>query len=288
MAPTLPLPAALRRWRRSRGPLPGLLPALSLVWLGLGALVVLPLGALVIRAASVEPSRTWELISEPRTVSAFALSFGASAVATLLAAPLGLTVGWVLARYEFVGRSALDALVDVPFALPTAVSGIALATLTAPQGWIGELVGHLGVRVAFTPLGITVALLFVSLPFVVRSVQAVAEALPRDVDEAAATLGASRAVAFWRVSWPALRPALATGCALAFARALGEYGSVVFIAGNLPGETEILPVRIVAQLEQYQYDAAALVAVAMLAASLAVLALLLLLQRSVRVHVRRP
>jgi len=211
------------------------------------------------------------VLGDPRAIAAFALSFGTSAAAALFDTIAGLLVAWVLVRYRFPGRAIADAMVDLPFALPTAVSGIALTALYAERGAFGQPLATLGIKVAFTPIGITLALAFIGLPFVVRTVEPVLEALESEIEEAAWSLGATRAQTFRHVILPALRPALVTGFALAFARAIGEYGSVVFIAGNMPFKTEIAPLLIVTKLEQYDYGAATAVASVMLAASFGLL-----------------
>jgi sulfate transport system permease protein len=220
----------------------------------------------------------WEAVSSPRVVASYRLSFGASLAAALVNAVFGLAVAWILVRYEFFGKRFFDALVDLPFALPTAVAGIALTALYAPNGWIGRWFDWVGVKVAFTPLGVFVALLFIGLPFVVRTVQPVLQTLQVEVEEAAATLGAGRGQTFARVIFPTLLPALTTGTALAFARALGEYGSVIFIAGNMPMVSEIAPLLIITKLEQYDYRGATAIAVVMLVAAFALLLLINLLQ----------
>ncbi len=259
------------RTRRSYGVLPGF--GLSLGYTGafLGLIVLLPLAGLLAKAAMVEPGRAWALFTDPRTLSAFRVSFGTSAAAALLSVPLGVLLAWVLERYHFPGRRVLDAAIDLPFALPTAVAGIALTTLYVPDGWMGRLLAPLGLEVAFTPLGIGVALLFVALPFVVRAVQPVLAGLDRAADEAAMVLGASPWQAFRLVILPPLLPAVATGAALAFARAVGEYGSVIFIAGNRPMVSEIVPLLIVAKLDAFDLPGAALLGTAMLTLSFVLL-----------------
>ena len=207
----------------------------------------------------------------PRALTAYRLSFGTAAAAGLVNAVFGLLVAWVLVRYSFPGKRVVSALVDLPFALPTAVAGIALTALYAPNGWLGRYLEPMGIKVAFTSIGITIALVFIGLPFVVRSVEPVLADLGREVEEAAATLGASRFQTFNRVIFPAIFPALLTGFALAFARGVGEYGSVIFISGNMPGRTEIAPLLIVTQLEQYNYDGATAIATVMMIASFAIL-----------------
>ena len=234
----------------------------GLFWLSL--IVLLPLAALVMKLGALGWAGFAAAVFNPRVLSALGLSFGASALAALINAVMGFLVAWVLVRYPFPGKRLMDALVDLPFALPTAVAGIALATLYAPNGWFGQWLEPLGIKVAFTPLGILVALTFVSLPFVVRTVQPVLEDLETELEEAASSLGASRWQIFRHVLFPALTPALLTGATLAFARASGEFGSVIFIAGNLPMVSEIAPLLIIGKLEQYDYLGATAIAVAML------------------------
>ena len=252
--------------------LPGFGLSLGITTGYLGLLVLLPLAGLLAKAATADPGRAWALFTDPRTLGAFRVSFGVSAAAAAASVPAGLLLAWVIERYRFPGRRVLDAAVDLPFALPTAVAGIALTTLYVPDGWLGALLAPLGITVAFTPLGIGVALLFIALPFVVRAVQPVLAGLDRSADEAAAILGASPWQAFRLVVLPPLLPAVATGAALAFARAVGEYGSVIFIAGNRPLVSEIVPLLIVIRLEQYDYAGAALLGAAMLLLSFCLLA----------------
>jgi sulfate transport system permease protein len=264
---------------RRRGVLPGFGPGLGITLFYAGLLVLLPLTVLVLKASALGPSDLLRLVSDPRTVAAFKLTFGASAVAALVNAVFGLVLAWVLVRYEFVGKSLVDALVDLPFALPTAVAGISLTSIYAETGPLGALLAKAGIKVSFTSLGVTIALIFVGIPFVVRTVQPVLEDLDRDVEEAAAVLGATRRQTFLRVLLPALTPALLTGFALSFARALGEYGSVVFISGNMPYRTEIVPLLIVTRLEQYDYAGATALASVMLVSSFALLLIVNLFQR---------
>lgn len=240
--------------------------------------VLIPLAALFWRSAELGPVELWAKLTSPRSLSAFGLSFGASLVAAMVNVAFGSVVAWVLVRYRFPGRRILDALVDLPFALPTAVSGIALTSLFAEQGWLGQLFRPFGVQVSFTRLGIVVALIFIGLPFVVRTVQPAIAELSRELEEASATLGAGRWTTFRRVVVPALLPATLTGFALALARAIGEYGSVVFIAGNMPMKTEIVPLLIVIQLEQYDYAGATALGAAMLVVSFLLLLAINLLQ----------
>ncbi len=249
---------------------------MTLFWLGL--IVLLPLSALVIRAAGMG----WEGFAaaglSPRALAAYRLSFGAALAAAAVNAVFGLLIAWILVRYDFPGKKLIDAAVDLPFALPTAVAGIALVALYSDNGWVGSLLAPLGVKVAYTPLGVSIALVFIGLPFIVRSVQPVLADLGRDVEEAAATLGASRLQTFARIILPAITPALLTGFALAFARGVGEYGSIIFIAGNKPFHSEIAPLLIITQLEQFDYDGATAIACVMLVLSFAMLLVVNLLQ----------
>lgn len=238
---------------------------LGLTYLGL--IVMVPLSALVLKGLMLDRQAFWAAIVTPRVFAAARLTFGASLLAALINTVSGLVLAWVLARYRFPGRRLLDALVDLPFALPTAVAGIALAGLYAPNGWIGCWLAPLGIKVSYTPVGVMVALMFIGLPFVVRTVQPIIEDLDPSIEESAACLGATRLYTLWRVVFPTLLPALATGFAMAFARGIGEYGSVIFIAGNIPEVSEIVPLLIVARLEQYDYAGATALAVTMLAIS---------------------
>ncbi len=262
-----------------RTALPGFRPALAITLPWLSLLILLPLAALVLRPWELGPLGIWHSITEPRALAALRLSFGAALAAALLDIPLGVLIAWVLTRYRFPGWRLADAVVDLPFALPTAVAGIALTALYAPNGWLGRPLAALGVQVAFGVPGILVALVFVGLPFVVRTLQPVMMDLPAEVEEVAATLGATRAQVLRLVVLPALLPALLTGVALAFARAVGEYGSVIFIAGNRPFVSEIAPLVIVSRLEQFDYAGAAALALAMLALSVLIILALNLLQR---------
>ncbi len=251
--------------------LPGFGLTLGYTMLYLSLLVLLPLSAVFIRSLGLGWSHFWEVVSAPRVIASLRLSFGASLIAALTNAAFGLIVAWVLVRYSFPCKRLIDAMVDLPFALPTAVAGIALTALYAPNGWLGRWLQPIGVDVAFTPLGIVVALTFIGLPFVVRTLQPVLEDLDREVEQAAASLGASAWQTFARVLLPALWPTLLTGFALAFARAVGEYGSVIFIAGNMPMKSEIAPLLIVTKLEQYDYAGATAIAVVMLILSFALM-----------------
>jgi len=241
-------------------------------------IVLIPLSTLFLKTFSISWAEFWLAVSSPRALAAYRISFGASFIGAVLNVFFGFVVAWVLVRYSFPGKRLIDALVDLPFALPTAVAGIALTALYSEQGWIGRFLAPLGVKVAFTPLGIIVALMFIGLPFVVRTVQPVLEDLDVALEEAAASLGASRRQTFVRVILPMVMPALLTGFALAFARGLGEYGSVVFISGNLPMRTEIVPLLIITRLEEYDYAGAASLAVVMLVASFCLLLIINLLQ----------
>lgn len=261
----------MRALLRRQSVLPGFSLSLGVTSAFLGLLVLLPLAALAAKAASLGPAAFWAIVSDPRALAAYRLSFGASLAAAALNGVFGLLVAWVLVRQPFPGKRLVDALVDLPFALPTAVAGITLTTLYGPNGWIGRHLEPLGLRVAFTELGITVALTFIGLPFVVRTLQPVIEEMGTDAEEAAASLGAGRAQTLWRVVLPTLLPAWLTGVTLALSRALGEYGSVVFIAGNMPMKTEIAPLLIMTKLEQYDYAGATAIALVMLFASLLLL-----------------
>jgi sulfate transport system permease protein len=256
---------------RSRWKQPSILPGfpLAMGWTltYLGLIVVLPLIALVVRPWELGLSGIWETLTEPRVLAALRLSFGAAFLAALTNVPIGLLVAWTLTRYEFPGRRLIDAFVDLPFALPTAVAGIALTAIYGPSGPLGSLFAKIGIKTAYNPVGIYIALLFIGLPFVVRTIQPVLQDLDREVEEAAHTLGATNLQRFWLVVLPAVLPALLSGFSLAFARAVGEYGSVIFIAGNMPLKSEIAPLLIVIKLEQYDYAGAASVGLAMLAIS---------------------
>ncbi len=259
-------------------PLPGLGLAMGITVTTLSLVVLLPIGALLLRGAAIGPAEILALLGRDRVQAALVLSFRAALVAAAFNLVFGLALAWVLARYRFPGRRLVDAAVDLPFALPTAVAGIALTALYAPNGAFGRLLEPLGIKVAYSEAGIWIALIFVGLPFVVRSVQPVIEEIDREVEEASATLGASRARTFLRVILPMLVPALLTGFALALARSVGEYGSVIFIAGNLPMATEIAPLLIVIRLEEFDYDGAVAIALAMLGISFALLLAINLVQ----------
>ncbi len=263
---------------RARSVLPGFRLSLGFTLVYLASLVLIPLVALLLRPFELPLPELWDAITAPRVLSALRLSFGMALAAALIDAVFGLIIAWVLVRYRFPGKALLDAVIDLPFALPTAVAGIALSTLYAPNGWLGSALMEYGIRVAYTPWGVLVAMVFIALPFTVRTIQPVLAELGRDSEEAAATLGATRLQIIGRVVLPALLPAILTGVALAFARAAGEYGSIIFIAGNLPNISEIAPLLIVINLEQYDYAGAAAVGVVMLGASFIMLLALNALQ----------
>lgn len=263
---------------RKRSVLPGFGLTMGFTLMYLGLLVMIPLGGLLLKAATMDWSHFWKTVTAPNVVASFKLSFGASLAAACVNAVFGFIVAWVLVRYTFPGKRLVDAIVDLPFALPTAVSGIALTAVYAESGWIGRWLVPLGVDVAYTRLGVMVALTFIGLPFIVRTLQPALEDLDPEIEEAAASLGAGRWQAFWRVIVPSLLPAILTGFALAFARGLGEYGSVVFIAGNIPMQTEITPLLIITKLEQYDTAGATAIAVVMLVASFVLLLLINMLQ----------
>ena len=256
---------------KKRSVLPGFGLTMGYTVLYLSLIVLLPLGALVIKSATMGWSGFWEAAWTPRVVAAYKLTFGTALIAAIINAVFGLMVAWTLVRYAIPGKRFIDALVDLPFALPTAVSGIALTAVYSQNGWIGQYLEPLGIQAAFSPLGIVIALTFIGLPFVVRTLQPAIEEIDRESEEAAASLGATRWQTFWRVIFPAVMPALLTGFALSFARALGEYGSVVFISGNMPMRTEIASLLIITKLEQYDYAGATAIATMMLAASFVLL-----------------
>jgi sulfate/thiosulfate transport system permease protein len=258
--------------------LPGFGLTMGFTLFYLSAIVLIPFGALVIRALELSWADFWRLATTSRALAAYQISFGASLIAAVANAIFGTLLAWVLARYEFPGRRLVDAMVDFPFALPTAVAGLTLANLFAASGWLGRYLVPLGIKGAFTPLGVVIALTFVGLPFAVRTLQPVLQNLEREVEEAAATLGAGRLRTFASVIAPSLLPAVLTGFALAFARAIGEYGSIVFISGNLPFQTEIAPYLIVMRLEEYNYSGAIALAVVLLAFSFLLLGAINLLE----------
>jgi len=265
----------MRLFKKRTGVLPGFGLSLGFTMTYISILVILPLSMIFINSASVPWSKIWQTISEPRVVASYQLSIGASVLAAAINVVFGVLIAWVLVRYRFPGKRIIDGLVDLPFALPTAIAGIALTTLYTENGWVGQF---LSFKVAFTSLGITVALMFIGLPFVVRTVQPVLQNVDREVEEASASLGANRLQTFIKVVFPELMPAALTGFALAFARSLGEYGSVVFIAGNMPMKTEITPLLIMTKLEQYDYAGATAIAAVMLVFSFLMLLVINLLQ----------
>ncbi len=264
--------------RRERSVIPGFGITLGFTTFFLCAIVLLPLTALVMKGASMDFARFIQVITAPRALASYRLTFGASLTAATINIVFGFIVAWVLVRYRFPGRRFVDAIIDMPFALPTAVSGLALTAVFAGNGWIGQYLEPLGIKVAYTPIGITLALTLIGMPFVVRTVQPALQELPKDVEEAAATLGARPVYIFFRVILPAVLPAVLTGFTLAFARAVGEYGSVTFIAGNIPLHTEITPLLIIIRLEEYDYAAAAALGCVMLAVSFLMLLTINLLQ----------
>jgi sulfate transport system permease protein len=257
----------MTRGSRRKSVLPGFGPALGFTLVYLSLIVLIPLSAAFLKAATASWSQFWGTVSSPRALASYRLSFGASLIGALINVVFGTLVAWVLARYRFPGRRVVDALVDLPFALPTAVAGIALTAVYSQGGWIGRFIEPLGIQAVFSPLGVVIALTFVGLPFVVRTVQPVLQDIEGEIEEAAASLGASRWQTARRIILPIILPAVFTGFALAFGRALGEYGSVVFISGNMPMRTEITPLLIVTKLEQYDYAGATGLAVVMLVAS---------------------
>jgi sulfate transport system permease protein len=274
-APASEGPASSRQRRRV---LPGFGLSLGYTLVYLSLIVLIPLAAAFLRTTELTWTQFVTIVTSPRVVASYQLTFGASLGAASINALFGFILAWVLVRYRFPGKRLIDALIDLPFALPTAVAGIALTGLFAPKGWLGQVLAPLDIKVAFTPLGVLVALTFIGLPFVVRTVQPVLEELPRELEEAAITLGASASQRFRRVMLPVVFPALLTGFALAFARAIGEYGSVIFIAGNMPMVSEITPLLIITKLEQYDYAGATAIAVVMLVISFILLLLINMLQ----------
>lgn len=267
------------RLLREPSVLPGFPLAMGFTLIYLGLMMVLPLGVLLVQASQIGWSEFWETILSPRVLSAYRVSFSLSFIAALVNSFFGSIVAWVLARYQFYGKGLLDSLIDLPFALPTAIAGIALASLYAEHGWLGGVLGSLGIKVAFTPAGIVMALIFVGLPFTVRTLEPVLREMEREEEEAAASLGASRWQTLVKVILPKLYPVFLTGFAMAFARGLGEYGSVIFIAGNIPMVSEIAPLLIVMELEEFQDAAATSIALVMLLVSFAMLLVINRLQR---------
>lgn len=264
---------------KERSALPGFRLTLAYTLVYLGLIVLIPLAGIFFKTMALSWAEFWQAVTAPRVLASYRITFGASLIAALINAGFGLLVAWVLVRYSFPGKRLVDAFVDLPFAMPTAVAGIALAAVYAKNGWIGRCLEPLGIKAAFSELGVLIALTFIGLPFVVRTVQPVLEDLEPELEEASASLGASRWQTFRRVLLPPLYPALLTGFALAFARGLGEYGSVVFISGNMPMRTEITPLLIITKLEQYDYAGATAIAVVMLVASFALLLVINLLQK---------
>lgn len=269
--------AILMRFRQP-SVLPGFGLTLGFTLTYLSGIVLVPLAALILKSAGLGWAEIWRIATDARTLAALRLSFGASFIAASINAVFGVLLAWVLVRYSFPGRRLVDAMIDLPFALPTAVAGIALTALYAPNGWIGQLLAPLGLKVAYTPIGIVIALTFISLPFIVRTVEPVLRDLDREIEEAAATLGASRGQTLLRVLLPSLMPAILTGYALALARSIGEYGSVIFIAGNIPYVSEIAPLLIVIRLEEFNYAGATAIAALMLAISFTMLLVINLIQ----------
>ncbi len=265
-------------WRKP-SVLPGFGLSMGFTLFYLSFIVLIPLAAMILRAADLSWDEFVGVVTDPRALAAYRLSFGASFVAAVVNIVFGMLTAWVLVRYDFPLKRFVEGLVDLPFALPTAVAGIALTALFAENGWVGQILAKADIKVAFTPLGVVIALVFIGLPFVVRTVQPVLQDLDKEVEEAAASLGASRFQTFRHILLPAILPAALTGFALAFARALGEYGSVIFIAGNLPMKSEIVPLLIIIKLEQFDYAGAAAIGVAMLTAAFALLFMINLLQR---------
>jgi len=264
---------------KKRSILPGFGLTLGYTIFYLALIVLIPLSATFLKASSVTWARFWHIVSDPRAVASYRVSFGASFIAAAINLVFGLLVAWVLVRYTFPAKRIVDSLVDLPFALPTAVAGIALTAIYSSNGWVGHYLEPLGIKAAYSQLGIVIALTFIGLPFVVRTVQPVLEDLDKDVEEAAASLGANRLQIFTKVILPAILPAALTGFTMAFARAVGEYGSVVFISGNMPMKTEITPLLIITKLDQYDYAGATAIAVVMLVVSFALLLAINLLQK---------
>jgi sulfate transport system permease protein len=273
---------------KQRSILPGFSLTLGFTLFYLSLIVLIPLSTIFFKTATLSWDQFWMIITSPRVLASYRLSFGASFIAALIDAIFGLLIAWTLARYHFPGKRILDALIDLPFALPTAVAGITLTAVYSSKGWIGQYLEATGIKVAFTPLGVIIALIFIGFPFVVRTVQPVLEDLELEIEEAAATLGANRWQIFTRIILPMILPAVLTGFTLAFSRALGEYGSVVFISGNMPLRTEIVPLLIITKLEQYDYVGATAIAVVMLVVSFVLLLIINFLQGLVNPHPAVP
>ena len=282
------VPAGARRSGGAKRVLPGFGLTLGYTLFYLSIIVLIPLSALLFKTFSLTWPQFWDAVTAPRVLASYKLTFGASFLAALVNLVFGLLVAWVLVRYQFPGKKIVDALVDLPFALPTAVAGISLTALLAGNGWVGQYLEPLGIQLAFNPNGVVIALIFIGLPFVVRTVQPVLEDSEKELEEAATSLGASRWQIFYKVILPAITPALLTGFAMAFARALGEYGSVIFIAGNMPMVSEITPLIIIGKLEQYDYAGATAVAVMMLVFSFVMLLIINALQAWQRRHTGAP
>lgn len=278
----------VRRGRGAKRVLPGFGLTLGYTLFYLSIIVLIPLSALIFKTFELSWPQFWEAVSSPRVVASYKLTFGTSFIAACVNLVFGLLIAWVLVRYKFPGKKIVDALVDLPFALPTAVAGISLTALLAGNGWVGQYLEPLGVQLAFNPNGIVIALIFIGLPFVVRTVQPVLEDSEKELEEAATSLGASRWQIFYKVILPSILPALMTGFAMAFARAVGEYGSVIFIAGNMPMVSEITPLIIIGKLEQYDYAGATAVAVVMLVISFVLLLVINALQAWQRRHTGAP
>ena len=288
VSPSLGATAPARRGRGAKRVLPGFGLTLGYTLFYLSIIVLIPLSALVFKTFELTWDQFWEAVSAPRVVASYKLTLGASFLAAVVNLVFGLLIAWVLVRYKFPGKKIVDALVDLPFALPTAVAGISLTALLAGNGWVGQYLEPLGIQLAFNPNGIVIALIFIGLPFVVRTVQPVLEDSEKELEEAATSLGASRWQIFYKVILPSILPALMTGFAMAFARAGGEYGSVIFIAGNMPMISEITPLIIIGKLEQYDYAGATAVAVVMLAISFVLLLVINALQAWQRRHAGAP
>jgi len=269
----------MRIFKQQNNVLPGFGPTLGFTIFYLSLIVLIPLSALAFKTAGLSWSEFIATVTAPRVMASYRVTFGAATVAALINAVFGVLVAWVLVRYRFPGRRIIDALVDLPFALPTAVAGITLATIYSPNGWVGQYLEPLGIKIAFTPLGIILAMTFIGLPFVVRTVQPVVEEIEAELEEAAACLGASRWQTLQRVIFPMLLPSILTGFALAFARGVGEYGSIIFIAGNMPMLSEITPLLIITKLEQFDYQGATAIACVMLLTSFLMLLVVNLLQK---------
>jgi sulfate transport system permease protein len=277
-----PRPRARRPFFRRRSAIPGFALTLGVTLMILSLIVLIPLSAVALKAAQLSPSQFVAVAFSERALAAYRLTFGAAFVAAAINGVFGVLTAWALVRYDFPGKTLVNALVDLPFALPTAVAGIALATLYSPNGWVGQYLTPLGIKAAYNPIGVTIALIFIGLPFVVRTVEPVMRDLSDDVEEAAASLGAGRIATILRIILPALGPSWLTGFALAFARGIGEYGSVIFIAGNMPYKSEIAPLLIIIQLEQFEYANAAAIAVVMLGVSFLMLLVINLIQAYAR------